>query len=260
MKTLRNAISYSITTLIIFFALPQIAFAIDGETITRMVYDRNDGKTSYAVTQMQLIDKRGRTKRRILITVTKDYGNLKKTYTRFSSPPDIKGTVFLVWENTTRDDDQFLYLPALKRVRRIVSRQKKSRFVNSEFTYEDMQRKKPEESTHTLLRSAQYDNRTCWVVESIPHKGTSQYKKWVSWVDKEYLMPLKIEYYSKRGKLFKRYKAGRIKKIGDVWTAMEMEMHDLKKKRRTRMKIKKMQYNRPIKDRIFTKSYVKKGR
>lgn len=234
--------------------------AIDGMTIAQMVYDRNDGHTSYAETEMILIDKRGKSKKRILVTARKNYGEIRKTYSRFTAPADIKGTVFLVWENADRDDDQFLYLPALRRLRRIVSRQKKSRFVNTDFTYEDMQRKKTEESTHKLLRTSQYAKRPCWVVESVPKKGTSQYRKWVSWIDKEYLLPRKIEYYSKRKKLFKRYRGGKIRQIDGVWTALEIEMNDLKKKHKTQMKIKKIRYDIKLKDAVFTKSYATKTR
>lgn len=245
-----------------FFLLtwPQLSTAIDGNAIARMVYDRNDGDTQYSWTEMQLIDKRGKMKRRTLVSVSKDFGQQRKTYTRFSSPANIKGTVFLVWENQDRDDDQFLYLPALRRIRRIVSRQKKSRFVNSDFTYEDMQRKKPEESHHRLLRTVKYENRDCWVVESIPKKGTSQYKRWVSWIDKEYLLPRKVEYYSRKGKLLKQYQGANIKKIDTIWTIHDIEMHDFKKRHTTRMKVKKVRYNRKVKDIIFKRAFIMKGR
>lgn len=234
--------------------------AIDGKTIAQRVYNRDDGETSHSLTQMRLTDKRGKTRQRTLLSIAKDFGPLRKVYTRFSSPADIKGTVFLVWENQDRDDDQFLYLPALKRLRRIVSRQKKSRFVNSDFTYEDMQRKKPDESHHRLVQSVHFANRDCWVLESIPKKGTSQYKKWVTWVDKEYLLPHKVEYYSKKGKLFKRLLSKNIKKIDDIWTALDVEMHDLKKRHTTRMRIKKIHYNRKVNNIVFSQSFAKKGR
>jgi len=257
---IKNKAILLIIFLFLLIAWPKISIAIDGETIARMVYDRNDGHTAYSEIEMQLIDKHRKMKQRILVTVTKDYGHQRKTYTRFTSPADIEGTVFLVWENAERDDDQFLYLPALKRVRRIVSRQKKSRFVNSDFTYEDMQRKKPEESTHQLLRTEKYANRDCWVVESIPRKGSSQYKKWVSWIDNEYLLPRKVEYYSKKGKILKRYRGGKIENIDTIWSPLEMEMHDLDINHRTRLKVRKIHYNRDVKDSIFTRSYLMKGR
>jgi hypothetical protein len=260
MVNIQKSVLFLLALQLSLIAWPRISLAIDGATIARKVYDRNDGDTAYSWTEMQLIDKHGKIKSRTFVSVSKDFGQLRKSYTRFSSPAEIKGTVFLVWENAQRDDDQFLYLPALKRLRRIVSRQKKTRFVNSDFTYEDMQRKRPEESRHQLLRTERYDHRDCWVVESIPRPDTSQYQKWVSWIDKEYLLPLKAEYYSSRGELLKRCSGSNIKKIDGIWTILDIEMQDIQKKHTTRMLVKKVYYNRKVEDIIFTQSYAKKGR
>ena len=121
------------------FVQPAVARRMDGQILAQKVYERDGGRDSYARVKMVLVDKRGNKRTRLLLTANKDFGSLTKTYIRFTSPAAIKGTAFLTWEYEDRDDDQFLYLPALRRVRRIVARQKKNRFVNTDYTYEDMQ-------------------------------------------------------------------------------------------------------------------------
>ena len=117
---------------VFFLATPPVQGAnLDGLQIAKKVYDRDDGKDSYAKVKMLLIDKNDRKRLRTLITASKDYGSVSKSLTRFYTPADIDGTAFLTWENKDGDDDQFLYLPALRRVRRVVSAQKKNRFVNT---------------------------------------------------------------------------------------------------------------------------------
>lgn len=230
---------------------------MEGREIADMVYHRNDGSSSSSIAEMKLITKQGKTKLRTIILKTKDYGDLQKTFLKFTKPADIKGTVFLLWENRDHSNEQFLYLPAVKRVRRIVAEQKKNRFVNTDFTYEDMQRKKPEESHHTLLGSKEYEGHTCWILESIPNAGTSQYQKWISWIDKESLLPLKTEFYSTKEKLTKELYLRKIEKIDAIWTAMETEMVDYKRQHTTQIVTQKIKFDIPINDRIFTKTYIK---
>lgn len=138
-----------ITTVLLVWVCP--AVAMDGVQIAKKVLDRNEGQDASSKIRMLLIDKGGRKRFRSLITVVKQYGDVSKSYIRFTSPADIDGTAFLTWENKDRDDDQFLYLPALQRVRRIVSSQKSNRFVNTDYTYEDLQSRKVEQDTHTIL-------------------------------------------------------------------------------------------------------------
>jgi len=236
------------------------AAELTGRDIAQKVYNRDDGKDSYAKIKMLLIDKRGRKRLRTLITAVKEYGEVSKSFTRFYSPADIEGTAFLTWENPDGDDDQFLYLPALRRVRRIVSNQKKNRFVNTNFTYEDLQSRKVDQDTHRLLKTETHEGHTCWVVESIPtDPENSQYGKRVSWIAQEVYIPLKIDFYDKRGRLAKRQINRNLKKIDRIWTVFDTEMQDMKRKSRTLMRIDEIRYNRGIPDRVFTREYLKHG-
>jgi outer membrane lipoprotein-sorting protein len=256
-------LQHSIILLLLILLPASVALGteVDGRAIAKMVYDRDDGKDSFAKVKMLLMDKRGRKRFRTLMTAVKDYGNLSKSFTRFYTPADIDGTAFLTWENEDGDDDQFLYLPALRRVRRVVSTQKKNRFVNTDFTYEDLQRRKVGKDNHRILRTEVYDGRKCWVLESIPKdEDNSQYGKRVSWVAQDIFIPLKIEYYDKRQRLIKRQLNSNLKQIDGIWTVMDTEMQDLKKDRRTLMRISEIRYNRGIPDRVFTKEYMMHGK
>lgn len=258
---MKNSINIKIHTLIIIVGMlfgACSAGAIDGVQIAQKVADRNDGQDATSKIRMLLIDKRGKKRFRNLITVVKKYGDVSKSYMRFNSPADIEGTAFLTWENKARDDDQFLYLPALQRVRRIVSSQKSNRFVNTDYTYEDLQSREVAQDTHTILREENIDKYDCWILESIP-KSTddSQYGKRIIWVIKEIYLPIKIEFYDKRNRLFKIHTGKNIQKVDGIWTILDAEMKDLKKEHRTLMKTDEIQYNRNVSDEIFTKGYMR---
>lgn len=234
--------------------------AMDGLTLAQQVYDRDDGKDSHSVIQMLLIDKGGKKRFRTMITTTKQYGNTIKSLIRFTSPADIEGTSFLTWENEDREDDQFLYLPALKRVRRIVSTQKASRFVNTDYTYEDMERRKPNLDQHHITGEEKLLDLDCWILESIPKtEESSQYGKRKSWIAKDILLPLKVEYYDKKSRMLKELGVVKFKQIDGIWTVIASEMQDLKKKHRTLLRTKTITFNQGVDDSIFTEAYMMHG-
>jgi outer membrane lipoprotein-sorting protein len=229
----------------------------DGRALAQKVYDRDTGKNSYAKIEMVLSSKQSGERMRTLVLAMKDYGKLSKRYIRFTEPAAIKDTAFLAWENEDRADDQFLYLPELGRERRIVSSQKDRSFVNSDFTYEDLEKRKVDKDTHNILRSERYEKYDCWVLESIPKaESDSQYGKIVSWIAQDILIPVKVEYYDKQQKMIKRFVVKRLENIDGIWTAMETEMHDLSKDHRTRMRVLEIRYNRGVSDRVFTEAYL----
>jgi len=248
----------SLAVMLSFPARPSVHAAdMDGPTLAAKVFNRDDGKDSYAHIKMLLIDKRGNKRLRKMISATKDFGKLSKSLIIFQSPESIKGTGFLTWEKENEDDDQFLYLPALRRVRRIVANQKDSQFVNTDYTYEDMQKRKVEKDNHKILKSEKHEGYDCWVLESVPKDPeTSQYGKVVSWVVKDMYLPVKTEFYDKRGRLEKVQIAKEIKKIDNIYSVLESEMKSLKRDHRTLMKTDDIKYNTGIPDRIFTRRYL----
>jgi outer membrane lipoprotein-sorting protein len=232
--------------------------SLEGTEIMEKVFNRYDGDDSYFKIEMVLVDRRGNQRKRLLEVYTKDYGDLIKTYLTFLEPADIEGTSFLSWENEGKDDTQYLYLPALGRARRIVSGQKKLRFVNTDYTYEDMQRRRPEKDEHTLLGEENYNGYACFVVESIPKKGTSQYSKRVSWVDKNSFVILKIDFYDKKGRKTKEFRVEKLEKKFDIWTATKTVMEDLRESHKTLMETLNVKYNQGLDDEVFSLRHLEK--
>ena len=257
MNVLPLRMSLSVAGALIICLCAASTQAMDGKTLATTMYNRDDGRDSYAIVRMLLIDKGGHKRMRKLISATKDFGRLSKSLMRFTAPEAIEDTGFLTWEKADADDDQFLYLPALRRVRRIVSRQKDSQFVNTDYTYEDMQKRKVEKDDHKILGSESIQGYDCWILESTPKDPEStQYGKVVQWVIKDIYIPVKTEYYDRKGRLEKVFVARDIQVIDGYHTVMESEMRDVRRDHRTLMKTDTIKYNTNIPDRIFTRRYL----
>jgi len=258
MSFFRWSVITGVMAVTVFFSFP--LHAMDGPTLARQMYDREDGKDSKATVQMLLIDKKGTKRLRSFMSVSKDYDGVGKSFIRFISPADIKGTSFLTWENKGRDSDQFLYLPALKRVRRIVSSQKSSQFVNTDYTYEDMERRKPDLDDHQVVGEEKLSGRECWVLESTPKDAKeSQYGKRKLWVAKDILLPVKIDYFDKKNQLIKEFTVVDIREVDGIWTIIESEMQDLKKSHKTLLKTENVTFNQGVEDSLFTEAYMMHG-
>jgi len=250
---------------IIFICLSSTAFSADidskssnitmsGKELAHKVYDRENGDDSTAHMIMKLVNKRGHERIRDFTSYSRDYGSLIKQLIRFTSPADIEGTGFLLIETSEGETDQFLYLPALRRTRRIVSSQKSNRFVNSDFTYEDMERRPVEDSEHKIVSDDKIGNLDCYVLESRPkEESDSQYSLLKSFIAKNIYIALSTEYYDKKGKLIKKYRTIKLEKIQNIWTETEVLMEDLKKKHKTILKINNIVYNNNIDDNIFSR-------
>ncbi len=232
----------------------QDGFRLSGKALAQLVYDRENGNDSLARATMVLINKSGRKRVREFTIYTKDYGPLQKRLIRFHSPADIEGTGFLSIEKGGGVTEQFLYLPALRRTRRVVSSQKGHRFVNTDFTYEDMERRPVEDSDHEIVDEEKVGNIDCWVLESRPKKETdSQYSLIKSWVAKKIYVPIMVEYLDKKGKLIKKYRVNRLENVQNIWTETEVVMEDLRKKHQTILKTRNVVYNTHLEDRVFTR-------
>ena len=133
---------------------------------------------------MELINKDGQKRVRELTMLRKDYeeGGNQKYFMYFHKPVDVKDTTFMVYKYPNKDDDRWLFIPAINLVKQIAANDKYSSFVGSDFTYEDVSGRKPDEDTHALLREDKLEGRNCFVIESIP-KGSSEYTKRKSWID-----------------------------------------------------------------------------
>lgn len=235
---------------------------LKGRDIAIMVHNRPDGSDRKSVMQMTLINKRGKTRERTVLSISKDYGKDSKSITFFQSPADVKGTGFLQYEyeDTLKEDDRWLYLPALKKVRRISCSSKSDYFMGTDFTYDDMGDRSVNEDIHDLLCEEEIDSIKCWVLESIPKDKDYMYSKKIAWIRQDALIPLKVEFYDRQKNLLKVLKITDIRKQDGFWTAFKMEMNNIQDKHKTILEIEEMHYNVGLKDNLFRVSTLERGR
>jgi len=184
-----------------------------GREIIQRAQDQPDGENRKSVMSMKLINHRNAVRERSLISYSLDLGKDSKSIMFFQSPADVKGTGFLSWhyDEPGKDDDRWLYLPAMKKVRRISGASaKKEKFMGSDFTYDDMGGRNVDEDEHLLKGEEHVDGKACWVVESVPRDENATYSKKVSWIRQDALIPVKVEFYDRMGTLHKTLKASGI--------------------------------------------------
>jgi outer membrane lipoprotein-sorting protein len=235
-----------------------------GLLIAREADRRNDGfQDNTSNMLMTLRNKHGQESiRRIRIKTLEVKGDGDKSLTIFDNPRDVKGTAFLNFTHKTGDDDQWLYLPALKRVKRISSRNKSGSFMGSEFAYEDIASQELEKYTYKWIKDEVYEGKECFVVEFYPvDKKNSGYTRQVSWVDKEEYRTLQVEYFDRKKShlktlTFKGYK----KYIDKFWRADEMNMVNHQNGKSTQLEFSDYKFKNGLKEKDFTKNSLKRIR
>jgi outer membrane lipoprotein-sorting protein len=185
-----------------------------------------------------------------------------KSLTIFDSPKDVAGTAFLNFTHKVGDDDQWLYLPALKRVKRISSRNKSGSFMGSEFAYEDIANQEPEKYTYKWLRDEQYDGMDCFVIERYPvDRENSGYSRQVAWIDKDAYRTRKVEYYDRKDAHLKTLTmSGFEQYLGKYWRPAKMLMINHQTGKSTELQFTNYQFNVGLNDDDFNKNSLKRLR
>lgn len=154
----------------------------------------------------------------------------------FKSPADVKGTKMLTWTNQTKSDDQWLFLPSLKRVKRINSSNKKGSFMGSEFSYEDLSAQEVEKYKYKYVEENTVGDRKVHVIERYPKEKKSGYSKQVVYLDQGYDQPIKIDYYDRKGELLKIGKFSKFIKLEGWWFYDELAMDNVQTKKKSILK------------------------
>ena len=211
---------------------------------------------------MKLKNKQGEESSRELQVKTLEVdGDGDKSLTVFDSPKDIKGTAFLSFTHALTPDDQWLYLPALKRVKRISSANKSGPFVGSEFAYEDLTSQEVEKYSYKWLRDEALDGRDTFVVEAYPAYENSGYTRQVVWIDKAMYRPLKIEYYDRKDALLKTLvSSGYEQYEGKYWRPASMFMENHITGKSTLLTWTNYRFGTGLKGRDFDKNSLKRAR
>jgi outer membrane lipoprotein-sorting protein len=235
--------------------------------IMEKVDARDDGATLEEDMMMVLIDKSGNERTRDLKTYSKDFGVDEHKMMFFKSPADVKNTAFLTfdYDDASKDDDQWLYLPALKKVKRIPSSDKSSSFMGSDFSYFDMTDRDLEDYDFKILKETEVRGHPAWMIESTPRNqqviDESGYEKTIAIVRKDNHVVVRAINFLTNGK--KKYLD--LKKIHEesgVWLIDEMTMTTKKGKdtvHKTILTFSNVILNGVIKDDVFTTRRLEKG-
>ena len=211
---------------------------------------------------MELSNKQGdKSVRNIRIKTLEVIGDGDKSMTIFDKPADVKGTAFLTYSHTIKPDEQWLYLPALKRVKRINSKNKSGPFMGSEFAYEDLSSQEIDKYTYKYLRDETFNGVDCFVIERFPSYEHSGYTRQVAWVNKAEYRPEKIVFYDRKNSLLKTLiYSGYQQYLGQFWRADEMNMINHQTEKRTSLKWQNYKFKSGFSDNDFSKNSLKRAR
>lgn len=272
-RIVRHACRFGITSAVPGLTLLLLLFqtGVNAETpeekgisIARESDMRDRGFKDSAVTMvMTLRNRHGQESiRKIRVRTLEVERDGDKSLTIFDNPRDVKGTAFLNFTHKFGDDDQWLYLPALKRVKRISSGNKSGSFMGSEFSYEDIASQEVEKYTYRWIRDEEYEGQDCFVIERYPvDKKNSGYTRLVTWIDKTEYRPLKIEYYDRKDSLLKTLTfSGYRKYLDRFWRADQMSMANHQNGKSTRLEFSGYRFMTGLTDKDFTRSSLRRAK
>lgn len=217
---------------------------------------------------MVLINDKGQQRERRSIGLVKlqPNGVDSRLVVRFDEPADIKGTTFLQVEHIDGDDDLWIYLPALKKSRRLVANNKKDSFVGSDFSYGDISLPKIDQYRHSLLKTEKTDGVDCFVIESVPAseavRASSGYSKKVTWVRSDNFVEAKVDYYDLAGRLWKTQTVSRPEVVEPQkgrWFPLVREMVNHQSGHRTVITATKLVPGISVPDETFTTRYIERN-
>jgi hypothetical protein len=252
-----------------------LAAPLSADEIARRVRDRDTGRDSRSTLRMKLFDRHGRARARALTLISlvgrgkpgapKTAPDGDRLLIRFTHPNDIKGTAFLVWEHPGAEDERFLYLPSLGRVRRIAGTETQESFVGSDFTYEDIGGREFDEYTYGVVdETASWadpagGSRPGWRLESRRKAPSAEFPRVVSLVLKDSFVVVQADVYNKRSEKQKVYTVRRLELVDGVWTAMDSDMTNGIEKSRTELKVESADYNVGLKESDFSRRELERG-
>ncbi|MEH0697385.1 outer membrane lipoprotein-sorting protein [Vibrio owensii] len=210
------------------------AEGVSGFDVAKEMISRDTGYISYTSdVEMSIVAANGDTVRRQLtIKGIEQENDGDKIITYFQAPRDIAGTALLTFSHAIEADDQWLFLPSIKRVKRISSNNRSGPFMGSEFAYEDMSSWELDKYRYELIEEKTQDGQSYWLLTCFPRYENSGYSKLVAWIDQDIYQPRKIEYYDRKGTLFKQLTLSDYEQHNQrYWRPKFAQMNNLKSKR-----------------------------
>lgn len=245
------------TAALVAAAIP--GWSLTGQEIVDKMRDANDHPTVQARIAATIEEKGGAVSERLIDQFSVTEKDLTKAVAVFQKPASVQGTRFLMVENVGRADDRWIYLPALKKVRRIASSEGGSSFIG-EISYDDMSVGN-REAKNTLLKEDTVDGEAVYVVESVVIDPTdSQYSKTITSVSKEKWLPVKVEMFDKQGALLKVLDTLEFRQVQGTWAVGKLKMSNVQNGNTTTLAFQILDYTKAIPAGVFTTKFLETGR
>jgi hypothetical protein len=269
MNRISKFISLYSATFFLVFLMPITASALTAKEIMNKVDKRYTGESSESIATLTLIDKKNRKRIRQIKAFSKEYSSGSKGIQFFMSPSDVKDTSYLSfdWDDPTKEDDSWLYLPALQKANRVAGGDKSNSFMGSDFTFSDLSGPEIDDFSYKILRQSDLvDGKDCWVIESIPINKKvikeTGYLKTISWIRKDIFLNVKGIISVQKGKKVKLFSAKNIVKINGVWVAKKVTMVTTKKKKVEHSSVyslNSIEFDVSLDDEIFNVEAMQRG-
>ena len=257
------------TIMILFDWSPKTVLALTGREIMDRVNERETGDRSTSEMEMILIDKKGRKRVRNIQSFGMEKGDDSLSLMFFLSPADVKNTGFLTfdYDASGKDDDQWLYLPALRKTKRIASGDKSGSFMGSDFNYSDMTSPDLDEYDYTLMKETEVRGKPVWQIKAVPKSKAeieeSGYTQSVLFVRQDNYVVVRVVHWVHKKKRLKYMDVKKLEQIEGVWVATEMQMTTKSGKKtlhRTVIRTKNTRFNQDsVNEELFSIRRLEKG-
>ncbi len=237
--------------------------AQDALAISQKAMDVIQVEDMEMISTINIYDAKGNVRTRQISTASRKFGDANKMLIRFLAPADVKGTTLLIHDYDDKEDSQWIYMPALRNVRRIVSTEKAKNFMGSEFTNADMSKPNLHDYTYEILGEEDYKGRACLKIEAISKtdkiRQENGFNKRISWIDKETYLCYKIDYYDASDRNYRVQYIDDYRKLSSGnYFAHKMVMENLRNGRKSEMIVDKFQLGSKLAENIFSPSMLDK--
>lgn len=249
---------------LLFFVCGITPWSYAQELSVEQIVDKANGAAYYAGhdgladVRMTITDAQGRARSRRfrIMRLTIEKGGEQKFYVYFNDPADVAGMTYMVWKHPGRDDDRWLYLPALDLVKRIASGDKRSSFVGSHFVYEDVSGRSIHDDTHDLVETTE----AFYKLKNIPHDPKAvEFSSYYIWIDKTNFMPTRAEYYNAKDQLIRSIEAREVRDVQGYPTVIKSIAKDVERGGETVMEFDNIRYDVGLTEDIFTERYLRQS-
>jgi len=248
---------------IIILLIATTVSAQDAKEISKKALDVTDVDAMEMTSTLKIYDAKGRERIRETVTASKKFEKVTKIITKFTAPADVKGIGLLVYDYDDKNDDMWIYLPAIRKIRRIVSSEKGKSFMGSEFSNADMSKPNLNDYSYELLGTETYNGKECWKIQSIPVNDDIAYDygffRKIALIDKNTNFTYKVTYYDLNGDSYKEMIISGYKEVTNgKYLARNMEIDNLQNGRKSVLTIDRLQSGSNLSENSFTPATLEK--